>query len=236
MGCGACLTWQLLVQPRPPFSFKAEGLAFIHGFQQIPTVLEQEIGVFGWLDTTQPGLSYLIWGGLFAGLAVMALFLGSRGKAGPLAFSLAPISCLFPFPIHCLLRLKPRESKGGGSCRWPWRCRCFRGVIVGRNLRPNSESTRRIALAIAAAVGAVQFLALYQNGRRYAVGPSGPLLFFRSSLWNPPLGWIVWLVVIASSCFAILIASEMIALTGPRSSVCKVSSPNEEPIPSELGG
>jgi hypothetical protein len=38
-----------------------------------------------------------------------------------------------------------------------------------------------------------QFLALYLNGRHYAVGPKAPVLFFTAAFWSPPLGWKAWI-------------------------------------------
>jgi len=42
------------------------------------------------------------------------------------------------------------------------------------------------------------------------VGPSGPLWFFRSSMWSPQLGWAFWLIMAALCCTVIVVASGMI--------------------------
>ncbi len=227
LGVGAGLIWQVLVQPRPPFTLKSVGLAFVHGFQLVPAVLIQEIGVFGWLDTSQPGLSYIVWGGLFVALVTMAMFFGSRKERWALGLLIGANVMLVPV-FYAFFS----ASVGGGvQGRWllPMAVAIplLSGVVIGRNFRPSPTSTRKITLSVAGAVGAVQFLALYQNGRRYAVGPSGPLLFFRSSLWNPRLGWIFWLMVAALSCAAIVIGSGMIVWRD-RSSERGALSPDAE--------
>jgi len=210
LGCAAGVTWQLAVQPRPPFSGKALGLALVHGFQQIPTVLQQEVGIFGWLDTTQAGLSYVIWGGLFVGLVTIALFLGSRREKWALGLLIA--SNILVVPVFNAFFAAPVKSGVQGRWLLPMAVAMplLSGVVIGRNLRPDSVSARNVGVWIAAAVGAVQFLALYQNGRRYAVGPTGPLWFFPSSMWSPQLGWVFWLIVAAVCCTAIVVASGMI--------------------------
>ena len=230
LGVAAGLTWQLLVQPRPPFSLKTLGLAFVHGFQQIPTVLVQEVGVFGWLDTAQPGLSYVIWGGLFVGLVTIALFLGSRREKWTLGLLIGANVLLVP--VFNAFFAAPVNSGVQGRWLLPGAVAMplLSGVIVGRNLRPNTVSARKVAIGTATAVGAVQFVALFQNGRRYAVGPSGPLWFFRSSLWNPQLGWMFWFIVAALSCAAIVVASGMMAWRDLPSGI-NTSPLNERDLP-----
>jgi len=210
LGCIAGLTWQILVQPRPPFNLKSIGLAFVHGFRQIPSVLLQEVGVFGWLDTTQPGLSYVIWGGLFVALAAIALFLGSRRERWALSLLIA--GNVLVVPIFNAFFAAPVNSVVEGRWLLPVAVAMplLSGVVIGRNFRPDPGSALKLAVGVGTAVGAVQFLALYQNGRRYSVGPTGPLLFFRSSLWSPQLGWIFWLIAAALSCTAIVVASGII--------------------------
>jgi len=223
LGCAAGLIWQLLVQPRPPFTFKTLGLAFVHGFQQIPTVLLQEVGVFGWLDTSQPGMNYVIWGGLFVALATIALLLGSRRERWALGL-LIGANILF-VPVFNAFFAAPVKSGVQGRWLLPMAVAIplLSGVVIARNSQPSLVSSRKMALSVSVVVVGVQFLALYQNARRYAVGPSGPLLFFRSSLWNPQLGWVFWLIIVALSCATIVIGSAII-ISGTRTTGVIVSS------------
>jgi hypothetical protein len=51
-----------------------------------------------------------------------------------------------------------------------------------------------VVVGIAAAL--MQVVGWYYNARRYAVGTTGPFVFFGSSEWKPALGWGAWLCVV----------------------------------------
>jgi len=56
------------------------------------------------------------------------------------------------------------------------------------------DISRRLFSMVGVAVPALQFVALYLNSRRYAVGTKGPVWFLSDAQWQPLLGWVPWLV------------------------------------------
>lgn len=53
---------------------------------------------------------------------------------------------------------------------------------------------RRMFRVAAVVVPVLQFVSLYLNSRRYAVGTSGSVGCLPDAQWQPPLGWGVWLI------------------------------------------
>lgn len=211
LACAVGLGWQVAIQPRPSLSLHAVGLAFLHGFDGISASLQQEIGVFGWLDTSQVGLSYIIWGAIVWSLVTLALVLGSRRERLTLGVLVAVNMLLTPV----LYAVVAAPAGGGVQGRWllpvAVAVPLLAGAVVARNARISDRATNALSVAVVATAAVVQFLAFYQNGRRYAVGPSGALLYFRSSLWIPPGGWLVWLVVALVCCAGLVTTAVLFA-------------------------
>jgi Predicted membrane protein (DUF2142) len=214
LACAAGLAWQIAIQPRPALSLHALGLAFLHGFDGISTVLQQEIGVFGWLDTNQVGPSYVIWGAIVWSLVTLALFTGSRRERWTLGLLVAANLLLTPI----LYAVIAAPAGGGVQGRWLLPVAAgvplLAGVVIARNARITDRATHLLTLGVVATIAVVQFLAFYQDGRRYAVGPTGALLYFRNSLWSPPGGWVLWLGLALVSCVGIVAAAALIAGDG----------------------
>lgn len=68
-------------------------------------------------------------------------------------------------------------------------------VIVERLSEMDPGVIRRVALLIAVIMPAFQWLSLYINARRYAVGTKGPIWFLGHAQWSPPGGWLIWLLL-----------------------------------------
>ena len=85
-------------------------------------------------------------------------------------------------------------------------------VVIARRQR-QASSGRVPAVAAIVLWALFQFLAIYVNGRRYAVGPHAPLLFFLHAFWEPPLGWIPWIALALAGATACVIAAARLAIT-----------------------
>ncbi len=147
--------------------------------------LRQMVGVFGWLDTPAPVATFVLW------LLVLGVLLLAARRAGrrflvplgaiALAGVLVPVAYqvslahsiglfwqgryLLPFavglPILASVAAAPRwRAEGSG-----------RGLVVG----------------MVAALAVAHFLAFWEGLRRYAVGIHGPVFFFASARWEPPV-------------------------------------------------
>jgi len=67
------------------------------------------------------------------------------------------------------------------------------GVALERGgLRPRLDT-----LLLGAGAAVLQLVAFWYEGRRYAVGRHGPLLFPPVARWAPPGGWWPWLILAA---------------------------------------
>jgi hypothetical protein len=51
---------------------------------------------------------------------------------------------------------------------------------------------------VALTTGAIQFVGVYWNGRRYAVGTNGAVFYLSGAAWSPPFGWALWLIMAAA--------------------------------------
>lgn len=77
-------------------------------------------------------------------------------------------------------------------------------VVAGtrrRRLRP-----RFLPLVVAGGVAGVHAGAWYANARRHAIGAPGRLLFLGRSEWEPPLGWVFWMVVVGLSAVCLVVS------------------------------
>jgi hypothetical protein len=74
--------------------------------------------------------------------------------------------------------------------------------------------TDRLVASVAVAAAALHFAGFYANARRVAVSQNGPLLFFGSSQWTPPLGWMPWLLVAFTGCVCLGLAGTVAARSG----------------------
>jgi hypothetical protein len=204
--CAASLGWQFTVQPRPVLDLHTMALGFIHSFDTVPGILQQEIGIFGWLDTAQVGPSYIIWGGLVWSLLTLAMFLGSTRERWTLGWLVILNLVLTPLVYPTVAAPAGVGVQGRWLLPVAVSVPMLAGVIVARRTSI-TRVANLVTLGAVAAIAMVQFLAIYQNARRYAVGSNGALLFFQKSQWTAPGGWMVWLVLALLSCAGLVAAA-----------------------------
>lgn len=148
--------------------------------------IQQMIGVFGWLDTYPPLVTYLVWlgvTGLVIGLAVSS----SKGRRVGALFLLGLAVLLIPVAIAY------SQSHRLGIV---WQGRDILPLAVGLPLSAvalleQSEIVRpwrvRVSDVLCVAMGIGDVAAFIEALRRYTVGVAGPLNFL-SGPWQPPLG------------------------------------------------
>ena len=177
-----------------------------------PTLVYEQFGVFGALDSPLPALAYVVAGTVLGTVVTAALLLGRRRQAIVLlgvlvACVVIPVSFDAAFtagtgfnaqgrhvlPFTVLLPLLAGE------------------ILAGATLPAGTALLRRGLMLAAGTIAALQFAALYANGRRQSVGADGPLWFVPSATWQPPLGWWLWLA--AAALGGVLIA--LFAVAGP---------------------
>ncbi len=85
-------------------------------------------------------------------------------------------------------------------------------VLAGFAIQESGLQPRFDAFLVGLAVAALQFVAFWENARRYAVGRHGPLDFVDAAQWSPPEGWMPWVLLAGAGC--LLVALSLLPLTG----------------------
>jgi Predicted membrane protein (DUF2142) len=166
------------------------------GFGKSTVNYEQMIGVFGWLDTPAPFLTFLLWTILLGGLTGLALVAGGRRQCLALIGLLGAV-ILVPPVI---------ESAKAHEMGFTWQGRYTLPLAVGVPIlaglmvvtgkrRDLSHYRTRAALVAAVALFVAHFFAYAQNLRRNMVGYDGPIAFWRNPEWSPLLP--AWLLMAA---------------------------------------
>ena len=150
--------------------------------------LQEMIGVFGWLDTTSPLLTFLIWYGLLGFFILLGLVCHRSRR------ELAALLLLILIVVAVPVVISYDQAHRSGIV---WQGRYMMPMAVGVPLLSAALIERseilhdvhqRLALPLCALVGLGQICAFAQALRRYTVGLAGPLDFFFHGSWQPPLG------------------------------------------------
>ena len=151
--------------------------------------LQQMIGVFGWLDTPAPLVTYLVWYGL-TGLVVLLAISGARARGVVALLVLIALVILVPIAIsyHEAHRLADFWQ---GRYTLPLAA----GVpILASALIDGGEALgtmrARLTTLMCVAIGVADFAAFYTALRRYAFGLPGPV-DVADGRWGPPFGNVV---------------------------------------------
>lgn len=168
-----------------PPSNLAAALRFSSGRADL--FVRQMIGVFGWLDTPAPYLTYYLWVFALGFLLLLALAL-SRTRVVMVTLGTLAIAVVVPAVL---------EGKNAQAYDFIWQGRYTLPFAVGvpilaayglGSVRALGDELRRVATVIVAALGIAHVSAFVWALRRYSVGRSGKLLFFLDGdRWNPPL-------------------------------------------------
>jgi hypothetical protein len=186
----------------------------VRGFvAQVPQLVQESIGRFGWLDVRPPAAVNLVWFAAALALVVTALVLGDRRDRTvlvamllvALVVSYVTYARVF-FPVGA--GLQGRHVLPILAVLPVWS-----GVVVAERLRP-----RVLGIAVRAAAVALPLVVvagLYLNAMRYAIGlrpDVSPVWFVPDAAWAPPLGWYPWLVLSVAG--AVLLGVVWVRLLG----------------------
>ncbi len=186
----AWIVWQHsldLVPPGAPIQANETGLQLVATiFGGTGTWIRQLIGVFGWLDTRSPLVTYLVWFGVIGFVVGLAL---ACAKARHVAVLILLGVAVLVIPVA----IAYSQSHRLGIV---WQGRDILPLAVGIPLLAvalleQSEVVRpwrpRVAMILCVAIGLADVAAFLQALRRYTVGITGPLDFLDGA-WHPPLG------------------------------------------------
>jgi Predicted membrane protein (DUF2142) len=174
------------------------------------SLVRSAIGTFGWLDVPLPWWIWVPWLVLVLGLCAAALVVGSGSQRLILAVGLLATVAVTYASYAAVFLPVGAWSKGRHLLPLLAFCPTFAGVVVVRRLLAGGHTTivRWTLAAVRAFVAVGHYVALYTNGRRYAVGLDGPVDFIGEAAWSPPGGWVLWFAVgaVAAAGLAIVAA------------------------------
>jgi len=160
----------------------------------LPFLVYESVGWFGWLDTPMPLWSALAWLILLLVWIYLAYVDVGHRDRWVLAVTMSATICV-AFVIHSRLFF---PFSGGVQARHMLPFLVFGPVFAGVVLteRLGKKGLVRMFTPLAVLLHAIQFVGLYSNARRYAVGAANqPLIFFGNAQWEPAFGWYPWLGV-----------------------------------------
>jgi hypothetical protein len=204
---GLSIAWELTQGAHPATATSVVLDGVLPSLRELPEMYRQHIGVFGWLDTQLPIGGYLLWSYGLAVLLVSATVLGTTRQRVVLAV-LALASAALTVVISAGLI---RPTGFGMQARYVMPLTVvvplFAGEVVHAQwTRVRSWVVRAPLWLAVAAVGGVQLLGWYTNARRQAVGTAGPKLFVGVAEWEPPLGWLPWMLLALAASATLCIA------------------------------
>jgi hypothetical protein len=163
--------------------------------------IQQMIGVFGWLDTLSPLLTYLFWYAAIGLFVLLALSCARRRHSGALVLLMLVV-------IFAPVLISYGQAHRLGVI---WQARYIMPMAVGVPLMAVALVERsgalravrtRVATMVCGVLAVAAFAAFAEALRRYVVGVKGPIDYLQGA-WQPPLGattlTVAALVVIALS-------------------------------------
>jgi hypothetical protein len=171
---------------------------------RVTTIILENVGVFGSLDTALPDGMRLAWVAALGGLIALALIVGTWWERFVLvATALGNLAVIFAFSVILVVGTT-FDVQGRHILPLAVMVPLLAGTILARrgDRLPHwltGRDGRRGAWAfaiLACGVGLFQIAAWYWNARRQGVGLLGKYRFLERAEWYPPGGWWPWLALI----------------------------------------
>jgi len=199
------LAWEVAELTPNPHSAAQLAAFVIPAFASLPETFGEAIGVFGWVDTLMPKPAYAIWGLAEVALVATALMVGRRREVRLLELLIFAAGGIVV--LLTALVVLPTGAAAQGRYMLPVLVviPLFAGEVLWCNrARARAAWANQVAIVLVAVAGSIQFVALYTNAHRFAVGLSGPWWFLGTAEWQPPLGWAIWMVLalVGAGCIA----------------------------------
>lgn len=164
---------------------------------------KEMIGVFGWLDTPAPAVTWLPWTAAVVFLFFAAVVWASRRYVAVL-FALLAVVVIVPIVIE--------SAAYGDAGGLSWQGRYTLPIAVGVPIlaafalttteRGRQLVSRRFLVVTGVVLAVAQAFAFAQNLRRYTVGYDGAVQFWKHPDWTPPVSplllTILYLIVIVT--------------------------------------
>ncbi len=202
------LAWGVWINQGSGVTLGEAGRGMATATFQLRWLAPQQIGGFGWLDVKLPEPLTGLWLVALAGLAGLALALGTwRQRTILVGLAVADLAAIV---VTTGIFNIPLGVAGQGRYALPLGVllpiTCAEIVHANRG-RLNVRLRRRLPLAVTCTTVVVQVGAWLVNSRRYATGTSGSWLFMLNAQWQPVLSWWPWLLLAGGGGSALLTAA-----------------------------
>lgn len=195
LGMAAGLWWEVAYQPSAPFALGEFFRGIGPSIRALRTLAKEGVGVFSALDTPLPTPGFVAWAVLLACLVGAAFVVSGRRDRWLLAALVAGVAVL-TVVASAVYRQTGYELQARHVLPVVVVLPLWAGELVHlHGDRLAGRMAPRLLAGTVVVAAAVQALALYAYGRRFAVGTDGSWLFVRHAEWSPPLGWTVWLLL-----------------------------------------
>jgi Predicted membrane protein (DUF2142) len=190
----AQLAWDLIFKPldasrlgRPRINVP-ESEVLRSGLGATFSRYREMVGLFGWLDTPSPVLTYLLWTAALGLLVLLAVMWAKRRHV-------AALVALLVATVVVPVALESRAYRDVGGTFWQGRYTLPLAVgipILAAAAISSTERARqllqpRLFLGVGAILAIGHVLAFSQNLRRYTVGYDGEIQFWKNAKWSPPV-------------------------------------------------
>jgi hypothetical protein len=198
--------WEAAYGPTVPYNSPSVPVV-VQALGQFTGVYRQEIGIFGYLETSMSSLTYKAWTLALTGLFGLGLLVGTRRERRVLVAGLIANGVIPALLLAVVLYRTGFGVQGRHVLPFAVALPLFAGHTLVRNRDRFSRLRPRHLVTYAAVIAAgVQLAGWYANARRHAVGTNGPIIFFGQSQWHPPLGYSVWAAIAALGALGLVVA------------------------------
>jgi hypothetical protein len=188
--------WELAMHPHRTDPLSDAIHHVLPTIMALPDQFHQQIGVFGWFDTTMPRVVYTTWAVLVTLLLGLAYLVGTRRQR--LALTAAIATYVGGTIFLGAIVLPPTGFGLQGRYILPLAVvvPLVAGEIVRLNFhRLGAVRPHHLPLMFGVAVAVLQGVGWWSDARRYAVSARGPIFFFGRSQWSPVAGWAPWTIL-----------------------------------------
>lgn len=187
--------WEAAFGPSLTTGVRPVGDAVREVYWQAGDAMQSAIGWFGALEVKPPGIVYVVWALLVLALGVLALRAATQRER--LALSAAALAAIVApaLLVAAVLRHTGFPLQGRHVLPLCVFLPLLAGELIGRHMAEMERLASRLAAAVFVTVAVVQAVCFYVAARFAAGGPQGPWWFLGQDGWDPPLGWLPWLVL-----------------------------------------
>jgi hypothetical protein len=195
----AGLAWEFGMHLRQAVASPGLAASYVlPALRELPDQFDQQVGVFGWLDTAMPGVVYLGWALLGTVVLTLAYLVGTRRQRWGLTAAIAGYIACEVFIRAVVMAPTGFDLQG----RYTLPVAVTIPLVAGEILRANFDRLEISAIyfprMLASVIALLQGVGWFANARRYAVGVGGDAIFLGNSLWHPAGGWIPWIAAAAA--------------------------------------